>query len=109
MVLLMLAGCSPDTIAREYALTDMGLGEAWRAETAGRLINHPAFQGKDQAGVERMIGAREEVMLAVIENMKRKYGSVEGYLGNGIVPDDQVQRVRDVLQAAYDGIDVESV
>ncbi len=105
----MLAGCSPDTISREYALTDMGLGDAWRAETAGRLINHPAFQGKDQAGVERMIGARMEVMLAVIQNVERKYGGVEGYLGGGIVANEQVHRVRNVLQDAYDGTDVESV
>ena len=109
MILLMLAGCSPDTIAREYALTDMGLGDMWRAETAARLINHQAFKGTDQAGVERMIGARAEVMLAVIQNVERKYGAVEGYLSEARVPGDQVARVRNLLQDAYGGTDVESV
>ena len=107
MILLLLAGCSPDTIAREYALTDMGLGDAWRAETAARLIKHPAFQGKDQPGVERMIGARKEVMLAVIQNLNRDYGGVEGYLKHVQVTDDQIQRVRAALQDAYDGMDVD--
>ena len=109
MVLLLLAGCSPDTAAREYSLTEAGLGDAWRAETVGRLAKHPAFQGKDQSAIERMVGAREDVMLAVIQNLRKDYGSVEGYLAAIKVDDDQVRRVKKVLQGAPDDDGVEMV
>ena len=98
MILLLLAGCSPDAVAREYSLTELGLGDAWRAEAVGRLSKHPAFQGKDQSGIERMVGARESVMLAVIRNLEQDYGGVEGYLATIGVDGGQVQRVRDVFQ-----------
>ena len=102
MILLLLAGCSPETVAREYSLTEMGLGDAWRAETVARLAKHPAFQGKDQSGIERMVGAREDVMLAVIEGLNKDYGGIEGYLAAINVNDGQVRQVKLVLQEASD-------
>ena len=100
MVLLLLAGCSPDTVAAEYSLTEIGLGDAWRAETASRLAKHIANLGVDLSGIERMVSTRKEVMLAVIQNLKKDYGGVEGYLAAVNVDDDQVHRVQKVLQEA---------
>ena len=97
MVLLLLAGCSAETIAKEYALTEMGLGDAWRAEAAGRLSLYPAFQGKDRSSIERMTSAREDVMLAVVRNLKNEYGDVEKYLDAIGVDESHVQRVKAVL------------
>ena len=89
MVLLLLAGCPASTIAREYALTQEGLGPAWRADAVQRLSLSPVFQGQDKSGIERMIAAREDVMLAVIKKFELQYGTVERYLtGLGISEKD---------------------
>lgn len=98
MVLLLLAGCSAETIAKEYTLTQMGLGDAWRAEAAGRLSLYPAFQGKDRSSIERMTSAREDVMLAVVRNLKQEHGDVEKYLDAIGVDDIEVRRVKAILQ-----------
>ena len=100
MVILLLAGCSADTVATEYALTDAGLGDAWRAETVKRLSEHPAFEGEDPSGIERMVSARKEVMLAVIQNLNREYGGIEQYLAAITISNDQVKQVQRVLQEA---------
>lgn len=55
MVLLLLAGCSTETVAREYHLTEEGLGDGWKAEAVGRLLKHPSFRDGHIHGVERMV------------------------------------------------------
>ena len=100
MVLLLLAGCSAETVAREYSLTETGLGEAWRAEAVNRLSMYPAFRGKDRSSIERMASARGEVMLAVVRNLKEEYGGVERYLAAIDVDENEVQRVKHILQEA---------
>ncbi len=55
MLLLLLAGCSTETVAEEYHLTEEGLGETWKAETVGRLLKHPTFRHGDIGDVERMV------------------------------------------------------
>lgn len=55
MVLLLLAGCPTETVAREYHLTEEGLGHCWKAEAVGRLLKHPTFRHGDVRGVERMV------------------------------------------------------
>lgn len=98
MVILSLAGCSPEIVAREYSLTQVGLGEVWRAEAASRLATYEAFRDQDRSGIKRMVSAREDVMLAVIQNLDREYGGVEGYLAAIGVDKARVNRVKEVLQ-----------
>lgn len=90
MVLLSLAGCSADTIAEEYHLSEIGLGLAWRADAVSRLRQNPVFRGKNEDGIERMVGARKEVMKAVIELVTQEWGSVEGFLKYELEVDDLV-------------------
>lgn len=80
MILLLLAGCSAEVVAEEYHLSEQGLGAAWKTEAAGRLLRNPVFKGSDSHDILRMVGAREDVMRAVIIMMERQWGSVEGYL-----------------------------
>ena len=82
MILLLLAGCTPEDVAKDYALTEQGLGPAWRADAVHRLSQQAVFKGQAITGIQRMVGAREEVMLAVIKNLKSEWGSVEGYLSS---------------------------
>ena len=48
-----------------------------------RLMKSPVFTGSGGGGrarVERMVGARPESMLAMLEMVKKRWGSAEGYL-----------------------------
>ena len=80
MVLLLLAGCSKDDIAKEYHLTEAGLGPAWRKDAIERLQAYPVFHGKGVEAIERMIGARREVMEAVVTMVDTEFGGVEKLL-----------------------------
>jgi len=99
MLLLSLAGCSKATIAEEYHLSEAGLGPEWKADAVGRLKELPVFQGKDGGGVERMVGARKEVMLAVLKRVKREWGGAENFLKSqiGISP-LKLEICKDVLR-----------
>lgn len=98
MLLLLLAGCSNDTVAREYALTETGLGVEWKAATVNRLAEHPAFKGQDHQGIQRMVGAQKDTMLAVIRNLEKDYGGVGGYLGSIGIEKTTIMKCKMVLQ-----------
>ena len=98
MVLLLLAGCSPATVAKEYSLTEMGLGADWKADAVSRLSRLEVFKGANPKGIERMVGAREDVMIAVINNLQKDFGGVEGYLDAIGVSDVEVKLARANLQ-----------
>ena len=99
MILLLLAGCSAEVVAEEYHLSEQGLGPAWKAEAVGRLLRHPVFNGSNSHGVLRMVGAREEVMRAVVLMVERQWGGVEGFLRVMIgVEEDTIERAKDVLR-----------
>lgn len=80
MILLLLAGCSKDLIAKEYQLTEVGLGPEWKAKTVKRLQENPIFHGENVEGIERMVGARHEVMEAVVDMVDTEFGGVEEFL-----------------------------
>lgn len=99
MIILLLAGCSAEVVAEEYHLSEQGLGPAWKAEAVGRLLRHPVFKGSDSNGISRMVGAREEVMRAVVMMVERQWGGVEGFLRGVIgVDEDTIERAKDVLR-----------
>ena len=99
MTILLLAGCSAETVAEEYHLSEQGLGPSWKAEAVGRLLRHPVFQGSDGHDILRMVGAREEVMMAVVMMVERLWGGIEGFL-RGVVGVDEgcIERARDNLR-----------
>ncbi|KAK4692166.1 hypothetical protein P7C71_g4985, partial [Lecanoromycetidae sp. Uapishka_2] len=105
MIFLLLAGCSTEAIAREYHLTEEGLGISWKAEAVGRLLNHPTFRNGDVQDVERMVGAREEVMTAVIEMVEREWGDVEDYLLKVVgITETMVHKCKSVLRGEVNGV-----
>ena len=99
MIILLLAGCSAETVAEEYHLSEQGLGPSWKGEAVGRLSRHPAFKGSDSDGILRMVGARDEVMRAVAMMVERLWGGIEGFLRREIgVDEDTIERARDNLR-----------
>ncbi|KAL9077433.1 MAG: hypothetical protein Q9161_000278 [Pseudevernia consocians] len=88
MIILLLAGCSAQVVAEEYQLSEQGLGPAWKAEAVNRLLRHPVFKGSDSHDIPRMVGAREEVMRAVVMMVEKQWGGVEGFLRKVIGVDE---------------------
>ena len=105
MLLLLLAGCSTETISKEYHLTEEGLGSAWKAEAVARLLKHPAFQNGDIEGVKRMVGAREEVMTAVVEMVQQEWGGVEWYLQHVVgIKANTIRKAKKALKGEMNGV-----
>lgn len=56
-VILSLCGVEDEIIAKEYALTELGLPEAWKRAVTAHLMEHPALKGNED-GARNMISAR---------------------------------------------------
>lgn len=79
-VLLSLLDVPVESIAAEYALSEIGLAPS-RASVVARLVKNPIFAGEGgRARCERMIGARSESMVGMLEVLNGKWGSAEGYV-----------------------------
>lgn len=84
-LLLSLLGVPDDIIAQEYALSQVGL-ERGRDGVVDRLMGNPKFRealGEGQEGrrkAERMVGAREESMRALLEMVEKRWGGAEGFV-----------------------------
>src|ERR1039457_5630677 len=81
-IILSLLGVKPQQIAEEYSLSDIGLRPTRDAAVA-RLMKSPVFAGAGGGGKERayrMVGARPESMLAMLEMVEKKWGGAEGYV-----------------------------
>jgi len=81
-LLLLLLGVAPDVVANEYALSEAGLAPT-RHINVERLLKKGAFEdfGPEEARrkCERMVGAREESMEALIVEVERRWSGPEGY------------------------------
>jgi hypothetical protein len=99
-VILSLLGVKPQHIAEEYALSEIGLRPT-RDKVVARLMKSPVFAetgGGGKARAERMVGARPESMLAMLEMVNRKWGSAEGYVKGACgLTDEEVEKVKRVL------------
>ena len=90
--LLRLAGVGIEDIAADYAISEERLRsrhERWFAEAA------------DEAELERLhrIAATPAAsMVGVLEELERRYGSIEGFLRAGGAPNDIRERVRALLR-----------
>jgi protein-tyrosine phosphatase len=86
--LLRMAGVGLEDIAADYALSEERLRprhERWYAEAA------------DEAELERLrriTATPAAAMVGVLQELERRYGSVEGFLRAGRAPEDIGERVR---------------
>lgn len=95
-----MLGVSPENIAQEYALSDIGL-RATRDAVVTRLMKSPVFAnagGGGRARAERMVGARPESMLAMLEMVDWKWGSAEGYMKQMCgLTEEEIRKLKAVL------------
>jgi protein-tyrosine phosphatase len=87
-ILLRLAGVGVDEIAADYALSEERLRprhERWLAEAADEV---------ERDRLRRIMATPAAAMVGVLEELERRYGSVEEYLRAGGAPEDIGERVR---------------
>lgn len=76
--ILSICGVDDETIAREYSLTEAGLGD-FREQLLNAVLKSPELQGNPE-GAKRMLGAKTENMLGALKAMREQHGSVEQYV-----------------------------
>ena len=92
-LLLSLAGVSPDKIAEEYALTDLGLEEL-KPVFVERLLRNPALDG-NREGVQNMVSSKKENMEAALKMIGKEFGSAEQYMKKQCeLSDAEVEQLR---------------
>ena len=87
-LLLRMSGVGIDEIAADYALSEERLKprhDAWLAE---------AETEAERERLRRIAATPAEAMVGVLEELERRYGSVEAYLRAGGAPEDIGERVR---------------
>ncbi|KAF4953369.1 hypothetical protein FSARC_12420 [Fusarium sarcochroum] len=89
--ILSICGVDDQTIAREYSLTEVGLGD-FREELLAAVMKSPELK-ENPEGAKRMLGAKPENMLAALEVLRQQHGSVEEYVVKscGLSQDDLEQ------------------
>ena len=100
-LLLLLLRVPPATIVHEYTLSDQGLAPT-RHINVERLLAKGAFKeyGPQEARrkCERMVGAREESMWALLKEVESKWGGAEGYFGGVVgLSKEELDGVRELL------------
>jgi protein-tyrosine phosphatase len=87
-LLLHLAGVGTEEIARDYALSEERLRtrhEKWIAE---------AESEEERERLVRITQTPADSIKGVLEELERRYGSVEGYLRHGGLTNDELARAR---------------
>jgi hypothetical protein len=81
-LLLLLLNVPVEYIVCDYTLSEIGLAATKRINVE-RLLKKGAFRGYGKVEArrrcERMVGARSESMLALLEEVERRWGGAEGY------------------------------
>jgi len=91
-LLLHVAGVGMDEIAADYALSEERLRprhDQWFAE---------AESEEELERMRRMVQTPAASIRGVFEELERRYGSVEGYLHNAGLTDDELDRARSRLR-----------
>ena len=95
-LMLSLAGVKDAEVAREYALTEVGLKD-WMFEYIGRVLES-GFFGRDEEKVRSALGARKEVMKEFLEMLGSKYGGAEGYVRDYLgFSEEEVRKIKENL------------
>jgi protein-tyrosine phosphatase len=87
-LLLRMSGVGIEEIAADYALSEERLRsrhDAWLAEAESEA---------ERERLRRIYATPEEAMVGVLEELERRYGTVEDYLRAGGAPADIGERVR---------------
>ena len=90
--LLHLAGVDDEQIAADYALSEERLQprhEAWLAEAGTEA---------ERERIRRVAATPAESMVGVLEELQRRYGSIEAFLRTGGVTDEDSQLARERLR-----------
>ncbi len=90
---LMLLGVSDEDVMRDYLLTNEQLVPSMQP-----VFDQFQAAGGDPELLRPVIGVQIEYLDASLDEMRRRYGSIEGYFAEGLLLDVGVQRA---LQAAF--------
>ena len=91
--LLMLLGVPDALVMREYLLTNDELLPAERP-----LLDHFRALGGDPDLLRPVVGVAPEYLAAALDEMRRRFGTVEGYFAEGLKIDEGAQQA---LRAAF--------
>lgn len=98
-LILSLAGESHEVIAKEYALTRVGIEPARQALT-NILLEKKMYTTKTP-GMQGMGAATRENMLAALEMIDQKFGGVYGYLENTLrLSKEDIEKIKNNLRVA---------
>lgn len=98
-LLFLVAGVKDrDLIAEEYSLTEKGFEPSVKAHLAGKIVKDMGLDEENRAGIERLLSARKENMMATLEYIDTQFGGAEGYLKTQLgFGDEDVQRIKESL------------
>lgn len=90
---LLLLGVSKDDVSYDYLLTNEQLVPHLQP-----LFDQFTAAGGDASLLSPVLGARPEYLAAALDEVETRFGSIEGYIRDGLGVDaDQQQRIRDAL------------
>ncbi|KAI9654811.1 MAG: hypothetical protein M1821_005805 [Bathelium mastoideum] len=78
-LILKLAGVADDVVAKEFALTETGLGE-WKMQIVDKLVAMGRKGLEKRKEVERLLSAKAEDMQAVLLVLNNRFGGAEEYV-----------------------------
>ena len=90
--LLLLLGVADDLVMREYLLTNTQLLPAEKP-----LIDRFRAQGGDPDVLRPLVGVAPEYLQAALDEMRKEFGTIEGYFSEGLDLDEAAQ---EALRAA---------
>jgi protein-tyrosine phosphatase len=91
--MLMLLGVSDADVMREYLLTNEQLVPAMQP-----IFDRFAAAGGDRDLLRPVIGVQASYLDASLDEMRRSFGSIEGYFADGLRLGEDVQRA---LRSAF--------
>lgn len=77
MLLFRLAGVSKETVAEEYALTDLALREV-TPRVVEKMLKNPNL-GLDEEAVRQILVAKKDYILGLCDVLEERYGGAEQY------------------------------
>ena len=78
-LVLKLAGVADEVVAREFALTEVGLGD-WKRQIVNKLVTMGNKGSGRREEMERLLSAKEEDMRAVLHVLDQQFGGAEEYI-----------------------------
>lgn len=96
MLILDLIGVSDEEIAKDYALTRIGLETS--RDTLIARFQHLLDNPDSRPGAENAFSSRVSVMQAFLKVLRQSYGGAEGYLKDRLgFPDEDIRKIRESL------------